>query len=70
MKSMRFQNSGADTHAVGNIRNTATLLKDQLESDPECMEEELVLNMVKRIEADLVKFYREKYWPYQNESKR
>lgn len=65
MSTMRNQNSGADTHSVGNIRNTASMLIDQLKTDPDCIEEDLVENMVKRVEVDLVKFYREKYWPHQ-----
>lgn len=61
MHSMRLQNSGADTHTVGNIRNTASLLKQQLETDPECIEEELALQILKNTEEALVEFFKKKY---------
>jgi hypothetical protein len=61
LAAVRYQNSGADTHTVGNLRNTATLLKQQLQDDPDCMDEDLVDQMLKNTEARLVQFYKDKY---------
>lgn len=61
MHSLRFQCSGADIHTVGNIRHTASLLKDQIETDPECVDEELVMQIVRNVEHSLVEFFKKKY---------
>lgn len=61
LSCMRKQNSGADAHTVGNIRNTATLLIEQLETDPDCMDDDLVNQMLKNIEKSVVDFYKKKY---------
>ena len=59
--SLRNQHSGADAHAVGNMRNTALLLKEQLEDDPTCLSDALIRQMVSNLENELVKFYMKKY---------
>lgn len=58
---MRKQNSGADAHTVGNIRNTATLLIEQLNQDPDCMDDDLVIQMVRNAEKSVADFYKKKY---------
>lgn len=62
LQATRFQTSGSDIHTIGNIQNTATLLKDQLEQDPYCLERNLAENICKNTEKKLVEFYRKKYY--------
>lgn len=61
LNSLRNQNSGADSHTVGNIRNTASLMIQQLEVDPDCLEEALAEQILKNTEERLIKFYQTKY---------
>lgn len=61
LEAVRFQFSGADVHTVGNIRHTAALLIDQLLDDPDCLEDELVDQIVSNTERALVEFYKKKY---------
>lgn len=61
LSSLRQQNSGADIHTIGNIRNVASLMIEQLETDPDCVDERLVHSVIKNTEHDLVEFYKKKY---------
>lgn len=63
-ESVRKQVSGADVHAVNNIRHTAQLLIDQLETDPDCIDDELVNQILRNTEARLIEFYQKKYPPH------
>lgn len=58
---LKNQNSGADVHAVNNMRQTASLLLAQLEEDPDCMHDDLVNQIVSNLECKLIEFYRKKY---------
>lgn len=62
LDSVRLQNSGADIHTIGNIRNTAMLLRDQLHHDYECMDDRLVEQILKNTEVKVAEFYRKKYF--------
>ncbi len=62
LQSVRLQNSGSDAHTIGDIRNTATMLKDQLETDSDCLKPELIEMIIKNTEKKVVDFYRKKYW--------
>lgn len=55
------QNSGADIHKISNLRNSASLLLDLLDEDPEMINDLEIQNMILRTERDLVVFYRDKY---------
>ena len=61
LKLVRNQNSGADIHTIGNIRNVAGLLKEQLETDPNCLKEELVDVLISNTERKVSEFYKQKY---------
>lgn len=63
LKTVHQQNSGCDIHCIGNIRNTATMLREQLIKDPECMEDELVLQIINNTEQKVVEFFKKKYFP-------
>lgn len=60
-KCVRNQNNGADIHTIGNIRNTISLLKHQIEEDPDCLDEQFIQQVIKNIEAKVVDFYKKKY---------
>lgn len=63
--SLRNQNSAADCHTVGNMRNTASLLKEQLLS-PYPLEDALIHRIVDNCEKQLVMFFRKKYYKHQS----
>lgn len=58
---VRNQRSGADVHTVNNIRHTAELLIEQLETDPDCMSDELTEQILKNTESKLIEFFEKKY---------
>lgn len=59
--AVRFQNSGADVHIIGNIRHTAGLLMDVLLNDPNSISLEFAQQITSNTEEKLVEFYRNKY---------
>jgi len=61
LQSLRFQNSGCDTHTVGNIRNTVTMLLEQMDDDPNCINDNLVYDILKNQEKALIDFFKKKY---------
>lgn len=62
LRCMRAQNNGADVHAVGNIRNTATGILDMLTDDlPPDLQEEQILLMIKNCEDAVVQFFKNKF---------
>lgn len=55
--SLRYQNNAADSHIIGNLRNTTTLCLDQAENlSDECLEQ-----IITRLESQLVEFFQRKY---------
>lgn len=69
--SVRFQSSGCDIHTVGNIRNTAQMLLQQLDEDPDCMEDKLILQITQNVEKSVGDFFTKKYkylWQHPGES--
>lgn len=61
LKLVRFQNSGADSHIIGNIRNTASGIKQLLENDPSCLDENIVNHLISNTERAISDFYKQKY---------
>ena len=59
--SVRLQNSGADVHDIGNIRNSAGMFISLLEEDPESITEAEAREVLGHIEQRLVTFYQQKY---------
>lgn len=62
LDSVRLQNSGADIHCIGNIRNVANLLKDQIGHDYDCLDKKLVDQILKNTEIKVAEFYKKKYF--------
>lgn len=62
LNAVRLQNSGADIHTVGNIRNCCILLINQLEEYPEDIHIDQVVQIIHNQEEKLVEFYQTKYY--------
>lgn len=58
LSSLKNQNSAADIHEVSNMRHTASLFIDQVHQDPECISDELALQIIVNLEKKLVDFYK------------
>lgn len=61
LDALKNQNSGADVHHVGNLRNTCILLISQIEDDPYGIPEEQAIQIMINCEVKLYDFYRKKY---------
>lgn len=61
---VRNQNSGADAHFVGNIRNACSMLIQQLSDDPGSFEDEIAEQILKNQQDKLIEFYRNKYFKH------
>lgn len=59
LKSIRFQNSGADAHTIGNIRHSAQGLLDVI--DCKSVPDEMIVKAVQSLEKKVVDFYKNKY---------
>lgn len=57
--SVRFQHSGCDVHAVGNIQHTAQMLIEQL--DENCLSDELIRQITRNVEQNVFEFFKKKY---------
>lgn len=58
--AVRNQNSGADIHIIGNIRNVCTMLIQSLEENPD-FSEEVVDEILHNQEENIIEFYKKKY---------
>ncbi|MGL4335377.1 MAG: hypothetical protein ACRCST_00680 [Turicibacter sp.] len=63
LHSLKNQCSGADVHTVGNIKNTVSMLLEELEdTEVELFRNDSeIMQMVSRAESNLVDFYKKKY---------
>lgn len=62
LDSLRNQNSGADIHEVGNIRQTAMSLMDVICSeDSTCISDERIRAITTNVENKCVDFFKKKY---------
>lgn len=61
LRSLRYQNSSADIHTLGNIKNTAQMLLQELEEDASKVEWKMASEMTKRVERDTADFFKKKF---------
>lgn len=61
LNCVKNQNSGADIHTVGNIRNSAQGLQHILETEAQSLNYHAAEEWCKRIEKQVIDFYKSKY---------
>lgn len=61
LNCLRHQNSGADVHCVGNMRNSASGLMYILEEDPSCISEEHIAKLTRNVENAVILFFQKKF---------
>jgi hypothetical protein len=60
---LKSQNSGADIHKVGNMRNIASLLIEDIKHEKANLDFACAKRIVDNLEKELVAFYKDKYFP-------